>query len=243
MIRAIALVDLDDTLFQTRRKCPPGVELTPYAYAADGSALSFATPAQLGFIAWLEATALIVAVTARSTGALARTRLRWTHAVAAHGGVIDLDGTRSAEWTAVMAAHDHGPALAAMAARVAGDADAAGVAIRARVLEEDGLPLYLVVKHAAPEGDDAALHRACAPLLAAAPPGWTTHVNGNNVALLPPGLGKAHAVAWLLPRLRARHPGLPVIGIGDSDTDAAFMALCDFAMMPPKSQLARKWHP
>jgi hypothetical protein len=40
MTRAIALVDLDDTLFQTRRKCPADVaedRLTPLGFARDGS--------------------------------------------------------------------------------------------------------------------------------------------------------------------------------------------------------------
>ena len=64
------------------------------------------------------------------------------------------------------------------------------------------------------------------------------HRNGNNAAFLPPFLGKEHAVAYLLPELRRRHPDAPVIGIGDSLTDAPFMQLCDFAMMPAGSQLA-----
>jgi hypothetical protein len=40
--------------------------------------------------------------------------------------------------------------------------------------------------------------------------------------------------------LRARFPDSPVIGIGDSRTDAAFMGLCDFAMLPTDSQLAER---
>jgi len=243
MISAIALVDLDDTLFQTRRKCPPGVELTPYAVDAAGVALSFATPSQVALIGWLESTTICVAVTARSVDALRRSRLNFVHAVAAHGGVIlDDPATPSAEWRALIgtkliaAAAD----LDEICAGIARDAAAAGVAVRVRVLTEDGLPLYVVAKHQAAEGDDAALHAACAPTTARLPAGWTTHINGNNVAYLPPGLGKAHAVEWLLPRLRAAHPGLPVIGIGDSLTDAPFMQLCDFAMLPTHSQLAAR---
>ena len=246
MIAAITLVDLDDTLFQTRRKCPVDVapdRLVPYAFDAAGVALSFATPAQVALIAWLETTTICVAVTARSVDALCRSRLRFRHAIAAHGGVVlDSDRRASFEWRTAMGARMAAAAddLVAIAAGIERDADAAGVAVRVRILEEDGLPLYVVIKHRAPEGDDAALHRACAPTTARLPAGWTAHVNGNNVAYLPPGLGKAAAVGWLLPQLKAAHPYLPVIGIGDSHTDAGFMQLSDFAMLPTRSQLASR---
>lgn len=245
---AVTLVDLDDTLFQTRRKCPPGItDLTPFAFTADGTPISFATPAQMKFIAWLEATTHVVAVTARSVDALFRTRLRFQSAIAAHGGAIVTGGSASGatlcpDWHTAMAASlaPHAGALAALIARVEADAAAQGVAVRARILTENTLPLYVVVKHQAPDGNDPQLHAACAPAAAALPPGWTAHINGNNVAFMPPGLGKAHAVQWLLPKLRADHPGLPIIGIGDSLTDAGFMALCDFAMTPQGSQLGAR---
>jgi predicted mannosyl-3-phosphoglycerate phosphatase (HAD superfamily) len=71
------------------------------------------------------------------------------------------------------------------------------------------------------------------------PAGWTDHRNSNTVAFLPPYLGKQYAVAHILIGLRARFPNATVIGIGDSITDAPFMQLCDFAMTPSASQLAR----
>jgi hypothetical protein len=239
-VRAIALVDLDDTLFQTLGKCPPDVPaeaLAAIGYARDGAPLSYATPRQLSFLSWLSESTLLVPVTARSRDALERVRIDWTRAICAHGGLIlDAAGEADPIWRSRMAseAGAHAEALARLARRV--EADARGIALRIRILEEEGLPLYLLVKH--DSGDSAALGRVIDRVVPQVPSGWTIHRNGNNAAFLPPFLGKQHAVAYLMSELRGQYPDAPIIGIGDSLTDAPFMALCDFAMMPTQSQLA-----
>lgn len=242
MIGAIALVDLDDTLFQTLRKCPPDLaetDLTPLGFARDGSALSYATPRQLTFLNWLAETTHLIPVTARSLDALRRVRVPFVAAICAHGGVIlDEMGAVDATWAEHVAqqARAHAGELDRLVAAVADTARASNVAINARVLTEDDVPLYALFKHA--DADADALKAVVDAAVTTTPPGWTDHRNGNNIALMPPWLGKAHAVAYLLPQLRERFPNAPVIGIGDSHTDAAFMRLCDFAMMPSRSQLA-----
>jgi len=242
MIRAIALVDLDDTLFQTLRKCPEDVpveRLTPLGFAKDGSPLSYATPRQMKFLEWLAETTHLVPVTARSLDALRRAHIPFRAAVCAHGGVVlDETGEVDADWAETIAARaaPHAGTLAAFAEAIAAEARVRGVAINARVLSEGDLPLYTLAKHA--DADAEALFAVVDAAVPELPEGWTDHRNGNNVALMPPYLGKRHAVAHILPALRARFPDAPVIGVGDSYTDAPFMALCDFAMMPPRSQLA-----
>jgi hypothetical protein len=238
-MRAIALVDLDDTLFQTLGKCPPDVPaeaLRPLGYARDGSPLSYATPRQMSFLSWLSDSALLVPVTARSRDALDRVRIGWTRAICAHGGLI-LEGGGEADprWQARMAAeaHAYSADLSALSKRIADEAR--GVKLRVRILEEEGLPLYVLAKHE--EGDPDALAAVIDRVVGAVPARWTVHRNGNNAAFLPPFVGKQHAVGFLLPELRRQYPDSPVIGIGDSLTDAPFMALCDFAMMPSGSQL------
>jgi hypothetical protein len=243
-VRAIALVDLDDTLFQTLRKCPPDVpaeRLVPLGFASDGSPLSYATPRQVSLIEWLAQTAWLVPVTARSRDALMRARIPFTAAICAHGGVIiGEDGAVDPDWHAhaVRQSEVYREQLQAIAARVTEEAHRRVSALRVRVLNEGELGLYVLAKHE--DVDESALHDVIDAVAGEIPRDWTIHRNGNNAALMPPWLGKAHAVAALLPRLRAAHPDAPVIGIGDSLTDAAYMALCDFAMIPKGSQLAAR---
>jgi hydroxymethylpyrimidine pyrophosphatase-like HAD family hydrolase len=242
MTRAIVLVDLDDTLFQTLRKRPedvPESALTVMATARDGSPLGFATPRQLGFLQWLSHEALLIPVTARSLDALRRVRIPYAQAICAHGAVlIDADGRVDPEWSAAIAsaAAAWADALSRLADLARTAAAEKGVDLQIRIQVEEGVDLYLLMKH--PDANEAALARAVDVVARQTPPGWTVHRNGNNAAFLPPFLGKQHAVARLLPRLRAAWPDAPVIGVGDSLTDAPFMALCDFAMTPCGSQLA-----
>ena len=131
LVRAIALVDLDDTLFQTLGKCPPDVPaeaLVPIGYARDGAPLSYATPRQLSFLSWLSDSTLLVPVTARSRDALDRVRISWTCAICAHGGVIlDADGGSDSRWHARMAAEAdaHAASLSVLSQRIIDEARAA----------------------------------------------------------------------------------------------------------------------
>ena len=246
MIAAIALVDLDDTLFQTARKCPPGVPpaaLTPMASDKAGAPISFATPVQAAWTDWLLGSALVIPVTGRSRDALGRVSLPYQYAIAAHGGVVlRPGGLVCPQWSALMAqgaaAHrselDRLAALCTQLAQAAGEGDAIGV----RIIGEQDAGLYVVAKHRDQTGGEPALHRLAAAAGEALPRGWTLHVNGNNVALLPPFLGKRQAAEFLLADLRALYPGRPVLGMGDSVTDAPFMQLCDFAVVPGDTQLS-----
>lgn len=242
MSRPIALVDLDDTLFQTQRKCPPDVpvdRLTALGFTRDGDPLSFATPRQMAFLRWLAETTRLIPVTARSLDALRRVDIRFTAAICAHGGVVlNADGAIDEAWAAKIAAAAarHADALKRLVEAVNDAARHIDPAVRARILCEGRTPLYVIAKHDSADADAlAAVFDAAVP---APPPGWTLHRNGNNIALLPPHLGKAKALAHILPGLRDSAPDAPLIGIGDSLTDAPFMALCDFAMLPTRSQLA-----
>jgi predicted mannosyl-3-phosphoglycerate phosphatase (HAD superfamily) len=63
------------------------------------------------------------------------------------------------------------------------------------------------------------------------------HLNGNNLAVLPKIINKESAVSYLIDVYRQQHPELLTFGAGDSKTDAPFMALCDYALIPKNTQL------
>ncbi len=242
-MRAITLVDLDDTLFQTLRKCPPSVpieQLTPIGVKADGSPVSYATRQQMQFIHLLSETTYFVPVTARSHDALRRVRLDYGQAVCAHGGMIlDCDGAIDAEWDRFIRtqAAQYGATINSLAMALCSAAQAANLPVHAHVQMEGDIALYPLARHR--NADEVALNRVADAVSGQLPADWTDHRNSNAVAFLPPFLGKHHAVARILPGIRARFPDAMVIGIGDSITDAPFMSLCDFAMTPTASQLAK----
>jgi hypothetical protein len=115
-----------------------------------------------------------------------------------------------------------------------------GPAARSWVVTEEGASVYFCVKMNAPEaqairdGIQAARELLTAKLDLSDMWG---HVNGNNLAFTPIGISKRDACAHLIKQLGDRG-GAPLIGLGDSLTDLPFMGLCDFMMIPSRSQIA-----
>lgn len=239
--RPLALVDLDDTLFQTARKMPEGSVRYPASYDTHGAVSGYMSNVQNSFVQWLLATTDVVPVTARSAEAFRRVRLGFSQgAVCSHGAVIlDPDGAVNADWQALMgerlsAFQQRLPALCASALQVG---DGLNISLRGWVVEEAGQQHYVVIKHNS--GTDADLPRVAEHLRQRGLiDGMHVHLNGNNLALLPDGLGKRAAVEHLLARDRALHGERPVLGFGDSITDLGFMDLCSYWATPARSQLA-----
>ena len=92
-MRILTFLDLDDTIFQTERKCPPGASLEVGAVNRAGEPLSFMTPAQKTLLTWLLSTTMVIPTTGRDAAALSRVRLpsgcRFSRgAIVNHGGTI-----------------------------------------------------------------------------------------------------------------------------------------------------------
>ncbi len=107
------------------------------------------------------------------------------------------------------------------------------LALRCRVIEDQGLPVYVSIK-----GDEDLLAQLETSVeeVWSSPPGQI-HRNGHNMALLPPFANKERAVSYLMQHFRKTHACPLFIGLGDSLSDLPFMRLCHFAITPHASQI------
>jgi len=106
-MQSYIFLDLDDTLFQTLRKCPLGADdptLQVRASLADGTANSYATHKQQWLWQWLEQGFKIVAVTGRDSLAFDRVNLPFQEEVVLNHGAIILNKQRTIDqiWMASM---------------------------------------------------------------------------------------------------------------------------------------------
>ena len=108
-----------------------------------------------------------------------------------------------------------------------------------RLVNDFGTIWYGVIKHS--DGTEAILKTLLDEVIIAHPHvldgSLYWHLNGNNLALLPKIINKESAVSYLLEGYKQQHSKVLTFGAGDSKTDAAFMALCDYALIPKNTQL------
>jgi hypothetical protein len=238
----VAFVDLDDTLFSSLRRQRPGDDLVAAATLVDGSVVCYANRVQQAIHGMLGRQATIVPVTARSVAAFRRVLIPFSGpAICSHGAtILAPDGAVDDHWRRTMLAPlaaARGPLeeFVAMAALLH---DGLGTPLRTWLVDDGGDPAYAVIKH--PHHDEDAIRELAETVVAdwlLGHPGFQLHVNGNNLAVLPPGLGKAAAVAHMIAELHGRGHASVVIGAADSDTDLDFLELCDIMLLPSRSQL------
>jgi hydroxymethylpyrimidine pyrophosphatase-like HAD family hydrolase len=243
-LKKFLFVDLDDTLFQTPKKCLDQNGLLPAAYLKDGSACSYTTARQRAFLTFAQHDMTLIPATARNCDAYRRVDLPFSsYAIIDYGGVIlTPDGAPDSAWLATMQDQMAAacPGLRDVMQQIDDYAQRCGMQGRARLIEDYDTPFYVVVKD--PQGQTellAQIERAVlTPWLADAGQDYFIHRNGNNLAVLPKALNKAHAVDYLRQRLMADHGEILTFGMGDSQSDARFMAACDYAIVPGGTQLA-----
>lgn len=245
-MKTFLFVDLDDTLFQTPIKVPNARDLEPVAYLKSGDPISYTTAKQRALFAMFSRDMTLIPTTARNHDAMSRVDLPFSsYTIIDFGGVVlKPDGSVDAAWADIMRA-DMADALSGLhAIKILIDeyAVAAGLKARARVVEDCTTPFYTLVKD--PDKQASNLEQiereVVLPWLTGAGKDFCVHRNANNLAILPNTLNKARAVAYVRQQLEEEHGEILTFGMGDSTSDARFMASCDYTIIPKGTQLAAR---
>lgn len=239
-------LDLDDTIFQTKRKCPEDKPIFPAAFGKDGSVMSFFTSKQVKLFKLLNHKTRLIPTTARNHSAFLLTKIEnFDYAIINHGGIIlNADGSVHQGWFNSMktllepALND----LQALKQILEAESIKRNNNFKIRLIEDLGLTFYLLVKHE--ERDNQALKMLLTevidPYLRQYNLDFYCHLNDNNLAVLPRFLNKAPAVRFLQQELDKQYSEYLSVGMGDSLTDIAYMQLCDYFMTPKNSQIVRE---
>ncbi|MDR6218370.1 hypothetical protein [Deinococcus soli (ex Cha et al. 2016)] len=235
----LAFVDLDDTVLSSLRKLGPG-DHTPVALSATDGWQGYQNAAQRRLLRHLLAHADVIPTTGRSRTAFDRVQLTWwSWAILDHGATIlrpggELDPTWTAQVEKILSRSD--AALRGLTERLATHLRGTQPELSVRIHDLGGHAIYAVVKH--PGRQPGAL-RAAAAYLQALTEGhadWSVFANDSTLTLMPAAVSKAAAVTYVREQLDPHGQALTV-GVGDTLSDLPFMALCDYALTPGRSQV------
>ena len=242
-MKKFLFIDLDDTLFQTRGKCATDEDLQPTAYLKDGSACSFMTKQQRSFFELMQSEMTLIPTTARNRDALSRVDLPFkSYSIINYGGVVlEPGGAVDNVWFEIMR-EDMDRAqygLLSLIKMIDEYSELRGFKGRARLIEDFSISFYIVVKdpNKICENLEQLERDVVHPWIITEGKEYFIHRNGNNLAVLPKTLNKARAVTYLRKRLEDEYGDIMTFGMGDSKSDARFMAECDYAIIPRGTQL------
>lgn len=243
-IKPVVLTDLDDTLFQTKRKMQQELTLSADHIAAlDRSFIprSFMSEEQFLFVQWLLENADVIPVTARGTEEIQRVKIPFSSwIITTHGAVIlNAQGHVDKIWQehildVILPYRDR---LITMQQKIAQMMQDKGLNAWVRInYEYDNVPIYFVMKHRDSNqiGQLYQFADELEHLFDTA--GFYIHRNGNNIAWIPAPIEKGKAASWLIEKLKKERGAFPLLGIGDSLSDFSFMKLCSWFCIPKKSQ-------
>jgi hypothetical protein len=244
MNKPIYLLDLDDNLFQTKRKLnvQNNSENRVAAIDRQQKPISFFTPVQSNFLDWLQSSAVVIPVTARGTEETSRVDICFSSwKIMTHGAVITKPcGDIDEVWKNIIIQNlSSYQDILVEKQRILTEAfDAANVKAWARInYEYDELAIYLVTKHTDSTRIEEMYKIADHVDAIHGTDGFYIHRNGNNIAWIPNYIKKGLAVKYLLDRLKTKEKEIPVIGFGDSISDYNFLKYCDWLGMPQSGQI------
>ncbi len=244
-----ALMDLDDTLFQTQRKIEawelPTAQAENLVCATvnkQGEPLSFMSARQAAFFNWLHISTELIVVTARDRAEIQRVKLPFNSwQVLTHGAIIlkpngrSLDAWQQRIHKQLMPLQKQINQLAELILEYSGQNNLVFTLHTDRFINDE-LTIYLAIKHA--QKDHQILAKLAEQLSGLIPDfdeHFYVHVNANNLAILPHVIHKRHAVQFLLDH--HLDPARPSFGFGDSLADLPFLQLLDWYGMPNHGQL------
>lgn len=226
-------LDLDDSLFQTRRKNPNGV--IPATQTEDPTNVSYMTRAQqLLFELFSKAPQTrMIPVTARDFRQYHKTFLSQREDISTSvlyfGGAILHGGEFDAVWRARI--QETYRNLSILPASLLEEMRAA--LRRPEYFKLFNVDDYYATVKAVPDCPAVLREEVFSAVRALCPEDYLVHENGRALSLLPLCIDKREAVNYLLEKHR---PELS-IGMGDSFTDWPFMEQCDFRLLPKNVQL------
>lgn len=242
--KPVILTDLDDTLFQTKRKMQQEWHTTPQHIAALDRSLtprSFMTEEQFLFVQWLLNYADVIPVTARGTQEIKRVKIPFNSwAITTHGAVIlDAMGNHDPVWQQMIlqAINPFSQRLINLQQQIEHMMEKQKLNAWVRInYEYDNVPIYFVMKHR--DSNQISELYQFADLLETQldSDGFYIHRNGNNIAWIPQPIEKGKACKWLIGKLKNERGIFPILGMGDSLSDFSFMQLCHWFCIPQKSQ-------
>ena len=259
IIKPYAFMDLDDTLFQTKRKIDtwglPTTEPENLVCASvnkQGEPLSFMSQRQASFFNWLLSSTELIVVTARDRSEIKRVKLPFdSWQVLTHGAIIlDKDGALQAQWQQRMHSklaplQDKLQQLSQLFASHSKN-DNSQLLFTPHIdhfnegTDNEELIIYLALKHAQKNHQTLVeLAKKLPTLIRDFEEDFYVHVNANNLAILPHAVHKRHAVQFLLNQhLDSQRPSF---GFGDSLADLPFLQLLDWYGMPNHGQLHERF--
>ena len=240
-------LDLDDTVFQTKRKCNTLANTAIASYNLKGEASSYFSAKQVLLMQGLSEQWRIIPTTARTQASYARVNLGLScheGAILNHGGTVLLnDGLEDKTWQTHIKNQliPLTPLLTQLQHAIQQYAISQYLDILVRITHESDCDFYIEVRHKHANNTELSclLVDYIQPLLSKHPD-FEAYLNGNSLTILPHCINKSHAVTYKIEALKQQYGDILTMGFGDSLTDLAFMAHCDYTMLPKQSQNYQK---
>ena len=229
----MVFIDLDDTIFQTRRKNAQAI--IQATESSDPLTVSYMSDEQYLLLELLKSheKSCIVPVTARDYSQYLRTNMSKDFNVSlasiCFGAEILLNNEADPIWKDRIQA-----GLQSLNSNIPTLLKGIDEVLNKEVFNIRNVnDYYLVIKHKNKVDYQNEINECYSMLINLLPSDLTIYQNDNNITIVPKCIDKRNAVNYLI---EMTNPKL-TIGVGDSNSDWNFMDACDYKIIPKKSQI------